>query len=464
MLEVLLKAKELKDAKAELERARNLKSELDTREEELAKDIEKAESDEELEAVRSAVDEIKTQRDANNEDLGKLEQRVADIEKEIADLEKNQEPEEEPEPKPAEDTRSNFKMNTRKAFKGMDENAVRAFVEREDVKALLATVRTAISEKRGITGGELTIPEVVVGFIRQNIMEYSKLYKHVYLRQVRGTAREVVEGTFPEAVWTDCCANVNELSLDINDAEVSCWNIGGYIPVCKSTLQDSDVDLAAEIITALGASIGLGLDKAIIFGLGTRMPMGIFTRLAQTAKPADYSATERTWVDLHTSNIKTITTANSTGIKLFENILIDAAAAKGKYSRGEKVWVMNENTLTALKVAGLSVTAAGAVVTAMDGTMPVTGGVIEVLDFMPDNMIVGGYFDLYLLAEREGITFEESDHVMFLSRKRVYMANARYDGKPTIAEGFVAIGINNVTPSAESVVFPPDTANAEVSA
>ena len=463
MLKVLVKAKELKDVRSELEKAKTEALDLEKREAELEKDIEAASTEEEKKAVSDAVEEFQSTRNANKEKTGKLEQRVAELEKEIADLEKEQEPEAEPETKPAEDSRSNYKMNTRKAFKGMNETEIKAFIEREDVKSMLAVVRTAISEKRGLSGGELTIPEVVTDFIRENIMEYSKLYKHVNLRQVRGTARETVEGTFPEAVWTDCCANVHELAMDITDAEVSCWNIGGYIPVCRSTLQDSDVDLAAEIITALGASIGLGLDKAIVFGLGTRMPLGIFTRLAQTAKPADYSATERAWVDLHTSNIKTITTANSTGIKLFENILIDAAAAKGKYSRGEKVWVMNETTFTALKVAGLSVNAAGAIVTGMNGSMPVTGGVVEVLDFMPDNMIVGGYFDLYLLAEREGITFDESDHVMFLNRKRIYMANARYDGKPTIAEGFVAIGINNTTPSAASVVFPPDTANAQES-
>ena len=39
---------------------------------------------------------------------------------------------------------------------------------------------------------------------------------------------------------------------------------------------------------------------------------------------------------------------------------------------------------------------------------------------------------------------------------------ARYDGKPAIAEGFVAMGINNTTPNA-TMTFAPDTANPEES-
>lgn len=468
MLEVLLKAKELRDAKAELEKAQAEKAELDKREAELEKDIEKAESDEQRAAVESGIAEFKQDRSDNDEKISKLDTRVQELTNEIAEMEKEQETE------PAKDNeqdeqredehkhveRSTYGMRTRDAFKGAQLREIESMLEDEKVKDFLTEIRSAMKEQRAISNANLLIPEVLVGFIRENIMEYSKLYKHVFVRQVKGNAREIVEGGIPEAVWTDCCANVNELELGFNEAEVYCWNVGGYMPVCKSTIQDADIDLAAEIITVLGAAIGLALDKAIVFGPGTRMPQGVFTRLAQTSKPADYPATERAWADLHTSNIKTITAANSTGIKLYQEIIKAAAAAKGKYSRGEKVWVMNETTMTTLQAEGLSINAAGAIVSGVNGTMPVAGGVIEVLDFIPDNVIIAGYFDLYLLAEREGVSFEESDHVMFLNRKRVYMANARYDGKPVIAEGFVAIGINNTTPSAASITFAPDTANA----
>ena len=91
--------------------------------------------------------------------------------------------------------------------------------------------------------------------------------------------------------------------------------------------------------------------------------------------------------------------------------------------------------------------------------MPVVGGVIEVLNFIPDNVIIGGYGDLYLLGERREITLNRSEHARFIQDQTVFKGTARYDGQPAIAEGFVAIGIGGTTPSA-TMSFAPDTANA----
>ena len=41
----------------------------------------------------------------------------------------------------------------------------------------------------------------------------------------------------------------------------------------------------------------------------------------------------------------------------------------------------------------------------------------------------------------------------------MFKGTARYDGQPTIAEAFVAIGINGVTPNA-TMSFAADTANS----
>ena len=138
---------------------------------------------------------------------------------------------------------------------------------------------------------------------------------------------------------------------------------------------------------------------------------------------------------------------------------INCGAAKGKYSRGEKVHVMNETTYTFLKAQGMSVNAAGAIVTGMDGTMPVIGGVVEVLDFIPDYIVISGYFDLYLLAERAGKKFASSEHVRFLQDQTVFKGTARYDGGPAIAEAFVVQGINGASVDATAVTFGEDAAN-----
>lgn len=460
MLEVLLKQKELKDAKAEMTRAEAEAKELETREATLAKDIESVKTDEEKAAVEDAIAEFNQKRDDNKKIMDELSEKIRGIEASIAELEEKQEEEPEPEKTPEKpEERKETKTMVTRTLKGMNAAETKAFVEREDVKHLISEVRTAMREKRDITGAELTIPEVMLDLLRENITDYSKLYKHVNVVNVSGEAVKPVMGTFPEAVWTQVCGKINELALTFNTAEVGCWKVAGYFQLCHATEEDSDVALAGEIVAALGAAIGIASDKAILYGLGTRMPLGIFTRLAQTTEPADYSPNERPWVDLHTSNIKTISAANSVGVKLFQNLVLNAGAAKGKYSRGEKVWVMNETTYTKLQAEGLSVNAAGAIVTGMGGTMPVIGGVVEVLDFVPDDTIIGGYFDLYLLAERATTRIQRDDSVKFLEDASVWKGTARMDGKPVIAEGFVAIGINNTTPSANGITFAPDTAN-----
>ena len=123
---------------------------------------------------------------------------------------------------------------------------------------------------------------------------------------------------------------------------------------------------------------------------------------------------------------------------------------------------MNDATYTKLVAKSISVDADGRIVAGLTDRMPGIGGIIEVLDFVPDNDIVGGYFDLYLLAERAGTKFATSEHVKFLADQTVLKGTARYDGQPAIAEGFVAMNINNSTPTSV-VTFAPDDANPEES-
>lgn len=466
-LRVLVLRSKLDKANKALEALRAKAEELNQREAELAADIEAAETDEERAAVEEAVEAFEAERAENAEQTEELEGTVRDIEESLEQLEAEQEPTPtpapaEPETDPEVEERSKPIMNKRNIFRNMPMQERAEIFAREDVKSFLEQVRGAIGNKRALQGADLLIPEIFLGMIRENIENYSKLYKHVNVRPIGGTGREIVMGTIPEAVWTDCCGILNELSLSFNEAEVYCWKVGGYFAVCNATLEDSEVDLASELLTAIGQAIGYALDKAILFGLGTRMPQGIFTRLAQTSKPAGYPDTARTWVDLHTSNIKTIA-ANKKGADLISAIVEASGNAKGKYSRGDKVWVVNEKTYTALAAATVTTTADGNIVTGVFDRMPVVGGIIEVLDFLPDDMILGGYMDLYLLAERAGTTLAQSEHVRFIQDQTVFKGTARYDGLPVIAEGFVAIGINNTTPSASSISFAPDTANAEES-
>ena len=464
-LKVLLLRKQRDDLNKKIKENNEKREALQKREEEAEiaiDELTEASTDEEKEAVNEEVEAIEAEKEELDKIDADLNEEVRKIEESIEALEREQgeKPEEEPEEKiPAEkEEREDIKLiKTRNDFYGMNRAEQAEFLQREDVNSLLSTVRSALKEKRAITGGGLTIPEIMLGMIRENIMEYSKLYKHAAVRAIGGTGREIVMGTIPEAVWEDCCGILNELDLTFNDAEVGCWKVAGYFDICNAELTDNDVDLAGNLIEALGQAIGFALDKAILYGTGTRMPLGVVTRLAQTSQPADYPATARTWVDLHSTNIIKI---NKTGVELFQAILEDGGLAKGKYSRGEKVWVMNEKTYTYLQSQGLSINAAGAIVSGFNGTMPIAGGAVEVLDFVPDYDVITGYFDLYLVAERQGTTIDQSEHVHFIQDRTVFRGRARYDGLPVIAEGFVLMNVKNVNPTT-SVEFAPDTANAE---
>ena len=466
MLKVLLLRKKIDAAKKALEELRAKDADFAKREAELEQAINEAaeaegeDAAEAQKAVEEEVEKFDQEKEEHEAAKKSLEDELTELEAGLEAEEAAQDTSEEPKPQPQVEERKEERMTTRnKFFRGVDTDAM---FQRDDVKAYLSEIRSCIKNKRELTNVGLTIPEVFVGLIKENVENYSKLYKHVNVQPIAGKAREIVQGTVAEAIWTECCAVLNELNLAFNDVEIDCYKVAGYYKVCNAVLEDNDVQLATKLLEALSQAIGLAVDKAILYGRNSasaqKMPLGIVSRLAQTSEPANYPATARPWVDLHTSNIISLS-AGLTGAGLFKQIVLASGAAKGKYSRGGKVWVMNETTYTKLMAETVSVNANGQIVSGVAGTMPVVGGAIEVLDFVPDNTIIGGYFDLYMLGERAGAQFAQSEHVFFIQDQTAFKGTARYDGQPVIAEAFVAIGLEATTPAASSVAFAPDEAN-----
>lgn len=451
---IMLKAK-IDKKRSELEALKEKDAEFVTREAELETAIGEAQTEEEQQVVSDQVEAFETEKKEHDEKKENLEKEIEGLESELSETE--QQPPTEPvrtrEPKGEKRT-----MENRRKFFGMNAQERTAFFANENVKNFLQRVRELGFEKRAVKGADLTIPTEILDLIRENIMDYSKLVRRVRLRTVSGKARQTVMGTVPEAVWTEMCAKLNEIDFGFTQTEVDGYKVGGVIYICKATLEDSDYDLAVEIITALGIAIGIALDKAILYGFGTKMPLGIVTRLEQTSEPSDYPANARPWVDLHMSNVITID-SGKTGLEFFKEIVAAGGKTKNRYARGTKFWAMNETTHTKIKIEAMNFNMAGAIVSVQDGTMPVAGGDIEVLseDIIADNNIVCGYGELYLLAERAGSEFERSDQYKFAEDQVAFKGSARYDGEPVIAEGFVSIGLGSAP--AKSATFAGDTAN-----
>ena len=458
-LKALMLRKKLNDARKALEALRSKDADFETREADLETSIEEATTDDERTAVEEEIENFTAEKATHEEEKGKLERQIEDLEKELEKEEAAQDTD--PENKPEERERKPVMVTRSKIFAAMNLEQRAAMFERDDVKAWLGEIRAHIAEKRELTNVGLTIPEVFLGLLRENIENYSKLIKYVSLKPISGTGREIISGGVAEAIWTECCANLNEMSIGFNDIEVDCFKVGGYFKVCNATLEDSDIDLAGEILTAIGQGIGYALDKAILYGRNTagnsKMPLGVVSRLAQTSQPSGYPATARPWVDYHSTHILTI--ANSvTGVSLFQTILLDSGVISDKYSRAGIVWLMNKTTKNYLTSQAMSVNASGAIVSGFENTMPVIGGTVETLDFIPNYVIIAGHFDNYLLAERAGKKFAQSEHAFFLQDQTAFKGTARYDGQPVIAEAFAVIGVNGTTPDAD-MVFAADNAN-----
>ena len=459
MLRALMLRKKINDSKKALDELRAKESDFETRAadiqkrtDEAAQAIEEAQSDEEKQAVEEAVTAIEADQAALDTEKSENDQKIADLEKEVSEMETELEEIEDQQraskkTQPDEGSKENktpiginiTERNMNKMFKTRSIRnmslAERAeLVAREDVKQTLAEVRTLITEKRSVSGANLTIGETILGLIRENVIEYSKLYSRVNAFTTNKDGRLIVQGVTPEAIWTECCDAINELDVSFGQVELDCYKVAGYVAICNAAVEDSDIDLLDALTVALMQALGKAIDKAIVYGTGTKMPTGAVTAIASTA-----------------SQLVTISGSDHDK-KFFQDIIAASAKADSSYSRGEKLWIMNEKTYALVMQEAVAIDGSGAYVAMVNGVMPAIGGDIIVLNFVPDNNIVLGYFDLYALLEKKGMTIDTSEHVKFLDDQTVLRAKARMDGKPAIAKAFVAIGIG-AAPTTE-VEFP----------
>lgn len=441
---------------------------LQTRAEATEAAIAEAVTDEEMTAVGDEVEKLEAEKTELLTQKGKLETELKTLEAELDEI-KSKAPETNP---VASSGPADGQKDTERSDTGMLRGFFReakmtieqrdALLAREEVKDFLARARDLKGQQRGVTGGDLTIPTVMLDLLRDNLHRYSKLITKIRLKPVAGKSRQNICGAVPEGVWMETVGALNELEIAFNQIEVDGYKVGGYIPVPNPTLEDSDVNLASEILDMLGQAIGLAIDKAILYGSGVKMPVGIATRLAQTSAPDNWGADAPAWSDLHASNVKYFNPSGLTAEGFFAQLLLLLGIAKPNYAAtGGTFWAMNRKTKMALLAKAITFNAAGALVSGISGTMPIEGGEIIELDFIPDNNIIGGFGSLYLLAERAGSSLAVSEHAMFIQDQTVFRGTARYDGEPVFGEGFVVVNIANSAPTMTRT-FADDYANTDI--
>lgn len=449
MLKTLLLRSKIDKATKALEELRKKDADFDKREQEIRSAFEEVNEEttaEEREAVEASIAKFDDDKAEHEKEKQTLSDEISGYEKELAEAEAQQEPKapaQEPvKEEPKTEERSSYKNMKTRFLQRMSASERKEFIEREDTKKFLANIRTAIKEKRNITGAELLIPEIAMPMLRSETEQYSKLLKHVNVMDIPGKGRQTIAGDIPEAVWTEACATLNEVNLSFTQIEFDGFKVGAYVIVCNALLEDSDIDLADEIFYQLGQAGGYAIDKAIVYGTGTKMPTGFSKNITKVA-------------------------TGGTGKALFAKIM-KAVGSLG-HAFGDLVWVCNTSTYYDLMAEAVDFNANAVVVangqTGISETkiMPLVGGAVEILDFVPDGEILGGYLKRYTMVRRRGEQLAVSTDCKFVEDQTVFKYTSRYDGKPAFGDAFVAMSLTATAPTGAidtAHPFASDKANA----
>ena len=471
-LKIVMLRHKLDKARAELETVKRAAEGFATREKELETAISEAETEEQERAVEEQVETLESEKTANEQQRTELETKINEMEAEIRSLEEKQEPPAKELPKKE---RNDFRMGTiqirelpmgQRAFDALSYEQRKAMVESKEVAEFISRMREMKGAQRAVSGAELSIPVVFLELISENMFRYSKLLRRVKVRNVDGESRQTIAGTVPEAVWTEMCGAINELSFRFNQVTLDGYKVAGFVPVCNSILEDNDINLASWIIEMLSEAIGLAMDKAILYGKGSasRMPMGIVTRLAQQSKPQDYPANAPEWEDLHTTNIAKVDSAALSGAEFWAKLMEVTGNTYTAYSRGRQFWAMNSKTYSMLKAKLITFSDTSDIMPNLFAILPIVSADVDVLEFIPDGDIIGGYGDLYLLAMRSGMKIEASREVQFIQDNTVFRGKQRADGMPVIPGAFVAINITNKEVTTAMDFVADDANDAKLSA
>ena len=436
MLRQLVISKKIEQARQLLNSYLEEEQKLKTRGEELEKAIEEAQTEEEINLVEEEVNKLEQEKTELEEKKSKLENEIAELEGELEQINSK-----EPKNKEPQNDNSAQRTDVRNIIIPKIRGGLSAMVNkyetrdqmlerlnRKEVKEFYETIANLVKEKRSVSGADILIPEEVVNMIQTRLGDYSTLYNEVTVQPLSGTARVILDGEIPEAIWVEMTGALSEISTAFSQTELDGYKVGGYIPVSNARLEDSMINLANYLEERLAMAIAKALDKAIINGTGAsgKQPTGIITAL-QEPEFEEHNVTSSGLLPDITSKMALIDDGE------------DGAAI------GEVIAVM-KRSLYYSKIAPQTFvnTADGRFViqNAQAPRLP-DGTRIVFNQYTPDNTIILGDFKKYLLGERRGVQIAASTDVRFIEDQTVFKATARYDGKPIYPGYFVKIEIED---------------------
>ncbi|MCM3241323.1 phage major capsid protein [Cytobacillus oceanisediminis] len=423
-LKQLMLAKKIEQRKSLLAELTKKEEGFATRSAQLETAISEANEEDEIKTVEEEIEKHEQEKADHSEQKSKLEGEIAELEGELEEL-NNQAPDNTqrsaatPKPKKSISAEGEERMKVNK-YETRSQMLDR--LNQEEVREFYSKVSQAALDKRAIANTDIVIPESVINMIQTRLGDYSTLYREVTVQQLNGTARIIMDGAIPEAIWTEMCDPVQELATSFSQTELDGFKVGGFIPVCNAVLEDSMIGLANFIEERLAMAIGKAIDKAILSGAGSasKQPLGVINALT--------GVTER--------NV----TSDFTLKDIVGNMALIDDGEDG-VPVGEVIAVMKRSTYySRIAPQTFQSTSDGRLV--IQGTQSPRlpdGTRVVFSQYAPADTIVMGDFKKYLLGERKGVQLAVSTDVRFIQDETVFKGTARYDGKPIYNDYFVVI-------------------------
>ena len=445
-LKVLMLRQRLSAAQAAMTELQQTRESILQRESELEASIAEAQTEEELTACDTAVSDLDTERQQNDDAITAQQGVIDDLTRQIAELEDVQTRAAHA-PAPAEAHENERRETPMPNITNPERRWFGATYEERDRIMQMEEVRSFASQIRAVTNADVGIPTVLLPMLTNAFERYSKLVRFTTVYDIQGDAKLNVAGTVPEAFWVEATASTKELTLGFTQITLGGSKVCGYVSIPNAIREDDDnLRLVTTVIDMMGKSLGRAWDKAQIFGTGSNMPVGFVTRLAASTQPAWWGAKQGTFTDLSTTHVVKLSLLAKVGGEFFQPLLAALGKADPAYSDGKPVWVMNRATHVDLLTRCLAFDFNAALLAGMNNTMPVIGGEIVEIEDMADYNIAGGYASLMQNVHRAPMKISASEDAKFIEDLTVYKATDRWDGKPARGEGFVVVSYNNVAP------------------
>jgi HK97 family phage major capsid protein len=414
-----------------VEQRKNALAELLIQEEELQKRSEaleaaatEAQTDEELAAVEEEVGKLEAQKGELEQKKSKLQGEIAELEAELEQLNAKQ---------PADEVRSaNQQRGESQVAKEYHISQVRRMLETGEYFQLpeVREFYEKFKNLRAVSGGELTIPQVIINRILDIVGDFTTLYPRVDKIRVSGTARILIDTDTSPAQWIEMAGSIPTGDVGtITNVDFDGFKVGKVTFVDNYLLQDSIINLDDYVVRKIARAIAKALDLAILKGQGAsqKQPAGIIPAI-----PSD--------------NQKTVTADEKLLVNLLKNVaLIDT----GDDSVGEIVAVMKRKTYyDRLLEYTINVNAQGNVVGKLPNlTQPDLCGLPVVFNqFMDEDKVLFAVLDQYTMVIREDISIDRSEHVKFVEDQMAFRGKGRFDGKPVRPAAFALVTIEDPVP------------------